>query len=933
MSLFHKNSPIDEGQPSAPEQATGQETPAAPITTEDRLREWWQAHYNETLPEEIRHWLNQLTRTEARRQNAASQILSPQQMSRLEDARRLAETKLQNIEQMLARVRKNQEWIRRFEEKKNELKTHQDHLYEVNKKLAARVDDTQALERFEMFESVLEQFQRMTLLQTLSRQNKEALSLLSREADDITKEAFQKEKLLSLANDKQQQSLQKLLTVRAQQEQANRILGAQDVLDLDQHATNRLLDTAEQQKLILEKECEELQAECDKQQEIINQQHAQRQTLEPHANLLEHGEMVLTLLDRLNELRQEMGTVQQQADDITQRGREENEMLSRVFAEYQKIDADIKRLNSELVQHRNQNVGQNSYALQNRAMELKSRRQMLLSAQSLCHRIQLGYQLIEEKTRGLTTLRLNIDSLKQNVAQLEEQVESMRKLCHEKEYTLTLSKSQNVIQMRSDLREGVNCTVCGATHHPYHSDTMLEQNQFISQLQTDHELLQTELQAKEKQLHDLQMQLSAQMAQLEVEEETLSTLRNRQTEDVNEWSVYADLDRSFQECTPYTNLDARTTHLRQLIENAARDADEALHELDQYNFHQTRINELSELLSQKEQALSDLTVRLNEVNTGCQVLSRQTEQIRQVQSNLQGQYTQRYEQLRKLITLRDWYTSWQGNHESVHLRISTMMEQWKNTNSEIEAAERKLSVAKTELKEKQATNDFLRMLIQHINEEESSRNVLRNEGSKQLGLILNGRTIKEHFDQNYQQYTEASREEQQHREQMEQIQQRLSAINGQEQQLKDATAAMDEEAAQCQSKLDIWMRQFNANHSPVQYNELKETFCSDRDWNAIRNSLRELQMESTLEQAHVDNLRTEIVALQSAGVLSSMDEDTTQAMKGLVEQQKELEHQRKDVLMQLAQCEITLQNNETCKAQLKVEEDAVKGLTEMKDER
>ena len=81
MSFFNKKSPIEDGQTDVPEQDIVQGEPAAPITTEERLREWWQAHYNESLPEEIHHWLKQLTRTEARRQNTASQILSPQQLS------------------------------------------------------------------------------------------------------------------------------------------------------------------------------------------------------------------------------------------------------------------------------------------------------------------------------------------------------------------------------------------------------------------------------------------------------------------------------------------------------------------------------------------------------------------------------------------------------------------------------------------------------------------------------------------------------------------------------------------------------------------------------------------------------------------------------------------------------------------------------------
>lgn len=926
MNIFRKSQEENKIEEPQVQPTTQEGTQPAPrhldaLTTEEMVRQWWQEHYNEAMPEEIIHWFKQLARTEARRLNTAQQILTPQQKERIEEALRLEKTKLEDIEKSLRRIRESQEWIRRFDEKKRELAKHQERLYEVNKELAARIEDTQALERFETFETVQELFQRMSLLQFFSQQNKESLSQLNSEAGNIAKETIQKEKQLTLASAKQKQSLQNILSIHSQHEQANRILGAQDVLNLDEHATRRLLDVAEQQKLITDKECEELQAECDKQQDIISQQRSQRQTMEPHANLLEHGEMVLTQLDRLNELRQWIGAIQQQAEDIAQRGREENEMLSRVFAEYQKIDSEIKTLSSELVQHRNQNVGQSSYDLQNRAMELKSRRQMLLSAQSLWHRIQLGYQLMEEKTRTLTTLRLNIDSLKHNIAQLEGQVEPMRKLCHEKEYTLTLSKSQNVIQLRRDLMEGVNCTVCGATHHPYHSDTLIEQNQLISHMQAEFDQLQADLTSKEKTLRELQLQLTTQTTKQEIEEKTLAGLRTRQMEDVTEWDVFAHLDRSFQECSPSTNLEARATLLQQLIENAARDADEALHELDQYNFHQTRINEINEQLNQKEQALADLTVRLNEVNTGCQVLSRQNEQIRQIQNHLQGQYTQRYEQVRKLITLRDWFTTWQGNHDAIILRINTMMEKWQSINAEIQAAEQKLTTAKATLNEKQATSNFLRSLIHNISEEEKSRSTLRNEGNRQLDFMLGGRTVKEHFDLGFRQYEEANKEELEQREQMSQIQQRMSAVKAQEQLLKDVTTTLDAEATQCQAKLDVWLRQYNANNLPVQYSELEHTFSSGRDWNAIRTSLRELHSESRLEQANVEHLRSEIVALQAEGILSSTDEDTAQAMEDLTSQQKRLEYQHNQILMQLAQHEKTLQNDETNKAQLRVEEE------------
>ena len=70
-----------------------------PDTSNDVIdQEWWQEHFHEPMPEEVAIQIRKMVRTEARRLNVASALLSPQKMARIEDARRLAETKLRNIE-------------------------------------------------------------------------------------------------------------------------------------------------------------------------------------------------------------------------------------------------------------------------------------------------------------------------------------------------------------------------------------------------------------------------------------------------------------------------------------------------------------------------------------------------------------------------------------------------------------------------------------------------------------------------------------------------------------------------------------------------------------------------------------------------------------------------------------------------------------------
>ena len=889
-------------------------------STEDKARQWWRERYGEEMPGEIVRWMKQMSRAEARRIHVASDLLSPQRMERIEEAKRLAETKLRNIEQSLQRLHDQQEWLHRFNEKKHELTEHKNRLYEVNKQMATLSEEEKELDRFETFETVQGLFQRMTLLERQSRTNKQAQTNLVALMDERQRQATDSQKAQTQADDNEREYVKRMLNAEDQLEEANRILGARKVLDLDERTLESLYDSVEQQRLILGKEIDEEEAEMECLQDLITQQSTQRQAMEPHQQLMEKGEMVLVMLDRLYEMKQELAQMARTQEENARKQQEGNEMLNRVFSDYQRVEADITTLNSELQTHREQNLGRNSYSLQERAMQLKGRRQMLLSAQSLWNRIQSGYMLIEEKTQTVTRLRLNLDNLDLQIKNLENTVVPMRQLCHEKEYTLTLSKSQNVIQLRGDLKEGVSCTVCGATHHPYHSDTMLEQSKLIGDLRTDYELLHSELIAKEEQLRQLNAERIGEQARRDVEEEALSRLRQRQMEDVKEWEVFASLDRSFKDCSSSTNMEARTAMIRQLIENTALDADQAQKELDEFNYHQTRINEVSEQLAQKEQQQNDLTMRLNEVNTGCQVLARQTEQTRQNHSELQERFTQLYEQLGGYLTIGEWYVQWQKSHEGLRLRIEQMMEDWNRLNTEIQQLKRKQEKLDTALEEKRNTCTYLDNLILQIRDAEEQRHNLQKEGEKTYEAMLGQMEVKDFFDLHYQNLTEAKKKSEQQRETTQKALLELAEMNGRQQELIAQGRGLDGEAVEERSRLDVWIRQFNANHPPVQYAELERAFAQDRDWNETRRSVRGLRIEAMLEQARVDALRSAIVALQAEGIRPSSD-NTEDVLESIVSQQKQLEKQRQEVLMQIAEQQIALNKHQECTERLKAEEE------------
>jgi hypothetical protein len=138
--------------------------------------------------------------------------------------------------------------------------------------------------------------------------------------------------------------------------------------------------------------------------------------------------------------------------------------------------------------------------------------------------------------------------------------------------------------------------------------------------------------------------------------------------------------------------------------------------------------------------------------------------------------------------------------------------------------------------------------------------------------------------------------------------------------------AFDKELVEIKSKIDVWIRRFNASNPPVQYGELQQALDVEKDWNAIRQRIRDTRIKAMLGQARVDALRSAIVALQGdACRLSDADDDG--ALDALVLQQQQLEHQRQEVIVQLAEQHIALRKHEACQKQLREEEEAIYEMT------
>lgn len=932
MNFFRKPAPAAPAEPLQPA-SRPDDIPAAPrneeLSPEELARQWFRKRFGTAMPEEVLTLFRSVARAEAQRSKAAGNRCSKQELAQLKEARRLCETKLDNTEHSLEQLRHQQEWFTTFITLTHRLDTAKAALYDLNKQYAAVTGQARELERYEAFESVQGIFQRIRVLEKEIQRNKAAQTETAALVLQLKSRMTKTEETYGQSDRKRSESEELLSRMYETLAEGYHIKGALNVLLGNMKQAESQTARLQQTLFALNKERQELVSETERIDTDNGRKRQELQNMEAHRFMLDHSEMIQSKLDVLLDIHQQRAQLQLNLDRNRKKQNEQNELLNRLFQQHQELDLQIHSLQSELQVHRQSNHGLDNYSLQERAMLLKDKRQRLQSASLLWKRISAGYDAINEKEQSIIRLQLHTDHQATTIQQLEREIGVLRPQCEELKYAYTLSKSQNVIQLRSDLREGQNCSVCGATHHPFHSDTMLEQSKLISEIKTDYELTAEELRKKEELLIELKLTQASETSRLAEERLQLESMKRRHEEDISEWEAYKTVDRSFADCSPSTNREARKVMLQQLIEKTGVDAEEAQKELDSFNFHQNRINQINERIAQCELNKSNTVVRLNEVNTACQVLAHNVESLQQYCTEESRRYSQLYEELDRQISLSGWIREWNSSPESVKMKIQQMTEKWIALNHSTEYNGIALKQKKDMVENIDLRIKYLKGLLETISDAKTATEELIKDKQNTFRKLFGEKDVKECFTELSLAVAGSRQEELLKRDELKRDATELLQAEGQRDALENDNRRLEEMLAEERAELDLWIRRYNAGHPPVQLIELERVFAAEKDWNQLRETVRELDRKAALAQARVDSIRAELTAHQADGMRPNGNEEETR--ETLKKRQLQLELKRREILSQIASYDVRLSAHEKSEEQIKACTQEIQDITSQSD--